>query len=322
MLSWPEESIETTSSSASQWRHSGTNNVLDFHGDPRTAELVVFSDGNHHMALLDALNTFAESHPELGGVFYATTPPAPIIELLEEGSLQLGNLVLSVKPHVFLSPPAVLDRLVAAGHMVGHAPFMRNRGSVLLVRANNPKKIRHVNDLHNDDIRLFVSNPKTERVSYQGYRDTLDALGKAQGLTADQVTETGTARIIYGECIHHREAPQALADDRVDAAIVYYHLALRYTRIFPGQFEIVPLGGSAAHPDPLPGNVIGLTHLGLIGKGGAWGARLKRFLLSESVAEIYRSHGLLPAQPAETGKKNAPEGAPELRRKDLRVTKI
>jgi hypothetical protein len=37
---------------------------------------------------------------------------------------------------------------------------------------------------------------------------------------------------VWGQRIHHREAPEALADGQADAAIVYFHLALRYTGIF------------------------------------------------------------------------------------------
>ena len=55
--------------------------------------------------------------------------------------------------------------------------------------------------------------------------------------------ELSGTKVEYGERIHHREAPQAIMDGRADVAIVYYHLALGYTRIFPSLFEMVPLGG-------------------------------------------------------------------------------
>jgi len=83
-----------------------------------------------------------------------------------------------------------------------------------------------------------------------------------------------------------------VASGIVYAAIVYYHLALRYMRIFPEDFDLIPLGGAVNVPDPEPGNVVGFTHAGLIGDGGPWGRRCLDFLFSSPVADIYAQHGL------------------------------
>ena len=106
ILVWPDEKI-SCNENPPKWGHAGSNLCLDFHGDPSSAELVIFSDGNHHMALAEALQSFCKQHPDLKHIFYATTPPGPILQLLKHGSLQIGNLFLSVKPHVFISPPHV-----------------------------------------------------------------------------------------------------------------------------------------------------------------------------------------------------------------------
>ena len=97
---------------------------------------------------------------------------------------------------------------------------------------------------------------------------------------------------VRGERIHHREAPEAVAAGRADAAIVYYHLALRYVRIFPDIFDLVPLGGTASRPEPPQENCIAAIHMALVGDGGRWGAALMEFLLSRTVAAIYARHGL------------------------------
>ena len=261
--------------------------MLDFHGDPVRARLVVFSDGNHHMALEECLRRFCEMHPEVGDVFYVTTPPSVLLNLLAVSGLDIGNLRLSVMPHVFISPPSVLNRLVAAGRMAVHRPFMRSRGNVLLVCRGNPKAIRDIGDLARADVRLFLSNPTSEAASYEVYRATLEGLARRQGVTLN-IPEM---RIVYGERIHHREAPQALVDGRADAALVYYHLALRYMRIFPQRFEIVALDG-APSDQAFPENVISRFHVGMIGDGGEWGGQLLAFLLGNGVTDIYRRHGL------------------------------
>jgi hypothetical protein len=269
------------------WQQAGSNLLLDFHGDPAGADLVVFSDGNHHMALGETLRRFQVRVPELKGVFHATTPPRPIVTLLRKGRLQLGNFVLSVAPHLFIGPPQVLDALVAEGYMDRHLPFVRNQGNVLLVKKGNPKKITSVADLQRAGITVFLSNPDTERASYSSYHDTLVNLSK-EGQSEPRF------EIHYGQQIHHREAPEVVMHGRADAAVLFYHLALYFTRRFPDAFELVPLGGSAERPAPLEGNPIGYTHAGLIGEGGAFGRALLDFLHSQEVGTIYRRHGLCP----------------------------
>ena len=293
-LEWPEE-LAGSGTELLRWEQPGSNISLDYHGDPVKAELVVYSDGNHHMALGEALDVFARQKGP-AHIFYATTPPGPIVTILREGGLRLGNLIISLKPHVFIGPPGVLDKLIADGFMDGRAPFVKNQGNVLLVKKGNPGQIHTVADLARDEVRLFLSNPDTEKASYQAYYNTLKAISDqdpaAKGFLEDKVAR---GRVVFGSLIHHREAPRAVADGSADAAMVFYHLALRYTRIFPGVFEIIPLGGSPERPDPVPGNVVGRTYIGLVGDGGAWGRSLLDFLASDQVSEIYKYHGLLPA---------------------------
>jgi len=294
-LRWPRETA-TTAIDAFDWMHPETNICLDFHGDPWRARLVVFSDGNHHMALQECLQQFLACHDAVRDIFYVTTPPAVLLDALKSGAVCIGNLHVSASPHVFISPPAVLDQLVAQELMTAHRPFMRSRGNVLLVRRGNPKAIREVRDLARDDVRLFLSNPITEKASNQVYVTSLKALALQSGITLDFLDSaldlSGGGRVCFGERIHHREAPQALADNRADVAVVYYHLALRYARIFPELFEIIPLGGQAQDPQPAPGNVISVFHAGVVGDGGEWGTQLYDYLMGTEASGIYRYHGL------------------------------
>ncbi len=295
-LLWPEESARAARGDEPRFAQPGSNICLDFHGDPAHAQLVVFSDGNHHMALEQALRAFAAKHPEVGEIFYTTTPPRVALQMLRAGCLHIGNLRLAIAPHVFISPPQLLDPLVAEGRMSAHVPFMRCRGVVLLVKKDNPKHIAGVADLLRDDVRLFLSNPVTEKVSYQIYTECLRRLGMQHGLTLDFLVhapgQPNPNKLIYGEAIHHREAPQAVVDGRVDTALVFYHLALRYQRIFPELFDFVWPEGSVGEQSC----DINYFNAGLIGDGGAWGKLLLDFLLSDTVSQIYQAHGLLPAK--------------------------
>ncbi len=291
MLKWPEE-LPQAALEEPRWSQAGSNICLDFHGDPQRARLVVFSDGNHHMALAETIQAFVRRSPDVSEIFYLTTPPAVLLRLFEAGGICVGNLRFSVAPHIMISPPPILDRAVTAGRMRSHQPFMRSLGNVLLVRKDNPKSIRSIADLARPDVKLFLSNPVNETASYQVYADSLKALAGRAGLELDFLSDPAevTERVVYGERIHHREAPQALADERADAAFLYYHLALRYTRIFPDWFEIVPVDDTPAAPSAE--NVVSHFHAGMIDGGGEWGAQMLDFLFSEEVERIYHHHGL------------------------------
>lgn len=293
---WPTETARHEPEGFFQWSHASSNMVLDFHGDPIKAKTTVLSDGNHHMALQAVAAQFLEITPDVEDVFYVTLPPGLIKQIVLHGGIHIGNLHLTIRPDIVLSPRLVLHELLETGHVTRLSPFMKNQGNVLLVKKNNPKKITGIADLFRDDIKLFISNPRTERVSHLGYRATLLNTAKAQGLDEVQLAARIDQRgknIVYGEQIHHREAPVSIIEDKCDVAVVYYHLGLRYQRIFPASLEFIPLGGTKNEPQPDNNNVISETYMGICSKAGEWGQALWDYLLSDPVTKIYEYHGLV-----------------------------
>lgn len=297
-LPWPDELAGWAPAGVGESRfvQPGSNICLDFHGDPLRARLVVFSDGNHHMALREVLATFRAANPAVEDIFYTTTPPGVALGLLRTGHVDIGNLRLSVKPHVMIGPPLVLGQAVADGYMAGYRPFMRSQGVALLVMKGNPKGILGFADLLRHGVRLFLSNPLTEKVSYEIYRNALYRLASTEGMAPGFLDHVpglpDPSKLVYGEAIHHREAPQALVDGRADVAVVFYHLALRYQRIFASLFDFVQPAAWVQDQDQDQEKEIGRADCGLIGNGGAWGAALLDFLSTNAVTQIYRSHGL------------------------------
>lgn len=290
VLPWPLEAAVPPDDAHAELSVPGSNIVLDLHGNPMRAKLAVFSDGNHHMALEEALRAFVEANPEVDDIFYATTPPRVIVETLEAGTLRLGNVSLSITPHVFISPGDVLENLHSKGLVGPHAPMMTSTGLAILVRKGNPRKVSGPLDLLGPDVKLAISNPVTERASFSVYCAALCAFAEADGRSA-----TDTERHLSGDepvnsqIIHHREIPQILASGLADASLIYYHLALRYTRIFPDLFDLIEVDLNAT---PDPSRYVTPYHLALVGDGGEFGARFADFYRSPEAAEIYRRHGL------------------------------
>ncbi len=293
-LNWPLEAAWPGNDPDLYWNDGRHNCVLDFHGDLQRARLVVFSDGNHHMALQDCVQAFLEKYPKANDVFYLTLPPGLYNRILRSGALRMGNLRLSMQAHVLIGPDAALRTWLNNGRLKNITPFAHSLGNVLLVRKGNPKAVQGIADLYRDDIRIFISNPETEKASYMVYRDTLLALAKSSGLDR-QVLKQRLAHpadgVIHGQHIHHRESPQALAADQVDVTPLYYHLALRYLTVFPDKFEIIDLPGVGLKPCT-PEQVITEYCIGALDDAGDYGELFVTFMRSEQAGAIYQRHGL------------------------------
>jgi len=288
VLHWPMENATGEPPAAADLTVDGSNILLDLHGDPTRARLVVFSDGNHHMALEESLQAFLRLHLECEDVFYATTPPRIVVEALASGVLSSGNLRLRCAAHVFISPDEVLATLHRRGLVGVPAPFMRSDGLALLYRRENPAGVGAAEDLLRADLRLALSNPSTESASFSVYERAVLAVARRAGEDVEAVR-----RRLHGESvlksrvIHHREIPALIAADRADLSLVYRHLALRYTRIFPDVFAHRVVDGAL-----LDDGCISHYHAAAVGDAGPYGRQLLEFLRSETVARIYRSHGL------------------------------
>lgn len=295
-LPWPPEAAEYPDEKTRTFAAPGSNWVLDFHGDPARAGLAVFSDGNHHMALEAAVRAFVAANPDVGDVFYTTTPPAPLIDALKGEGLAIGNLRISRKPDVFIGPDNIIQGLASEGWVNQNAAFAESRGNVLLVRKGNPKGISTVADLLRDDVILTSSNPVTEKASFSVYKEALCNLARDAGIDEAAVVSKLTVagpHTRHSQVIHHREVPELIGAGHADVAMVYYHLALRYSRIFPDIFEFVDITGVLAE-QPAVNDPKTRYYVGLVGDGGTWGKELVAFMQGDTAQQLYQDHGLRP----------------------------
>lgn len=293
-LSWPAEAAQYPDDSVRAFAAPGSNLVLDFHGDPAKAGLAVFSDGNHHMALEASISAFLTANPDVIDVFYTTTPPAPLVAALKGNGLVLGNLRISRKPDVFIGPGNILDGLVNDGLITRHVPFAESKGNVILVRKGNPKGITSISDLLSDDVIVACSNPVTEKASYSVYAEAARGMAQEAGTDGDAIVEklsNAGPKTVHSQIIHHREVPELIAAGHADTAIIYYHLALRYTRIFPELFELVD-AGDVLSGKRSPTNPTTRYHIGSVADGGKWGEQFLSFMQDNTAQSLYEEHGL------------------------------
>ena len=288
------------------------NTLYDFHAHLSACDLAFSTEGNYHPALSELWPIFLAQFKDrpLANWFYTTSPPVPLDQITRQG-VEIGNLLATCKPSLVVATGKVIEKLRKAGLTEGPAyPLYQDRGAVILVKKGNPKQIHTVWDLGRNGVRLVTPNPELEPGAFNSYLGTIYGIATHDGhppggAGADDLINrifNSPGREPYkwlaGPRIHHRDLPWSIAYGRADAAVIYYHLGLYTKRTFPDLFDLVPLGGTCAAPQPLPGTIIG-TRLA-IRIQGQWTPRqqeardkLLEALLSEEFTEILKKHGLV-----------------------------
>jgi hypothetical protein len=217
------------------------------------AGLVIFSEGNHLMVLLSddivgAFPSWARSQPQyadldLDNIVVVTLPQPIAIQMLRSGAIALGNLTLDVSrrsgfyPDIFMGYPEPLRELHRLGVVAPQARFFcKNRGVALLVRKGNPFGIGGLGDITRAGARVALPDSGDVRAQCRAAADELLGKSGADALfSADVSTFPGRLGIM------HRDLPEMVARAYADVAFTWYHLVSYWARIFPNQFEVVPV---------------------------------------------------------------------------------
>ncbi len=306
-VNWPQETPTTI-----PFLTQGDANALnDMHGDV-SCDVNISTPGNYHMALRDAMY----GRPDLGHtglveqvaalygttVCWTTSPPVNEEQIPAE-SLQFKNVDLVGRPALAMGPGKKMNNLVRKGLVDSSTrqKFMRNRGNVMLVRAEKENQISGICDLKKG-ARFVTPNPPGSSASEGGSfgnfsgtlynviannaslpchanadeifndifsQDTSKLKTENLAVTFDhekflEVYQDEDVRWVASSRIMHRDIPYALCNNYADAGIIFYHQAIYLKRemaVLGCNLNIVPLGGSEENPAPLSGNKIGALHI-------------------------------------------------------------
>jgi hypothetical protein len=115
-----------------------------------------------------------------------------------------------------------------------------------------------------------------------------------------------TPKWVASSRIMHRDIPYALCHNEADAGVIFYHQA-KYLKETLGKtgcaLEIVPMGGTAEAPQPLPGNKIGTLFVAKV--SGTFPAKVSNardliynFLTTSTIwSQILADHGMIDPTP-------------------------
>ena len=221
--------------------------------------LVIFTEGNHLMALLSddivgAFSSWAKSQLQytdldLQNIVVVTLPQPAVVQMIRAGGIALGNLTLDVSrksgfyPDIVMGGPDPLRQLRKLGVIEPQARFFsKNRGLALLVRKGNPLGIHVLTDVARTGARIALPDAVDEAGSRARYRAAVDQLIGKSAADAFFAAEVPHFRGRIG--IVHRDFPEMVARGYADVALTQYHLISYWTRIFPNHFELVPVSGA------------------------------------------------------------------------------
>lgn len=314
LLDWPQDFPEA----ATYLTEPTANRLNDFHGVIDNCDIVLSTAGNYHMALREIWQTYLKANAselDIKNWFYTTSPPVADAQIKNK-VMQFGNLESHCIPQVAVGPDGLIQKLQAAGVTEGApVPILKSYGNVIFVQKGNPKHIKTVWDLARPDVTLVTPNPKMEAGSFKNFSGSIFNIAdadphKPKGMSAANLFDKifngdqkdcgqrgKRCKWVAGKRIMHREQPWAVASGKADAGFIFYHLALYFTQTFPDKFEIVPLGGSADKPDPLPGNKVATQNA--IRIKGAWNEKqlkarekLMEVLAAAQHTDVLDKHGL------------------------------
>lgn len=273
--------LAATAATPARFAAPGFDRAVDLHGDPDSADLVLFVAGNQFFVMPELIAAFQANYPAARSIFYETLPPGILRQQIESGELDVDELVLRVHGDVFLSGQTGAAKLRAEG-LVGESQAYASNGLGIMVRAGNPLHIQTMNDLGRDDVRVAMPNVKTEGIARQieaSYRlaggDALDATIMRKKVAVGTTIVT---------TIHHRETPAWILDGKVDAGPVWLTEARYQERIASGLVGVVLPPAQSVTETYVASPVTGTLHL-------AATQAFLAFLISPRAQSIYRSYG-------------------------------
>ncbi len=257
----------------------GVDNVPDLFGDINDPQLVIFFAGNQFMCIDDLLAAFKKEYPQYQRIFAETLPPGILAKQIEDGSLTVGNMRITLQPDVYT---AGKSRIVQMNNSFNDTATYAFNKLAIMVQAGNPKQIHSLRDLGRDDVKVSMPNP-----AWEGIAEKIEEAYKKAGgeelknkIMVSKVADSST----HLTQIHHRQTPMRIMYEQSDAGPVWYSEAW-YQQMIHHPIEMVMI------PDK---ENISATYMAGVLKNAPHPQAAKdfiKFLNSDIAKIIYKKYG-------------------------------
>lgn len=206
----------TPPESAVNFTIPGIDNIPDLYGDIVDPQLTIFFAGNQFMVVDDLIKAFKKDYPQYTRVFVETLPPGILADQIKGGSITIGNMRITHKPDIYTATKSIIKDMK---EYLDETQIYAYNNLSLMVPQGNPAKIKSLNDLGKDKVKISMPNPKWEGIGEQIQASYTKAGGEAlrKKIMETKVQDGST----YLTKIHHRESPMRILYGDADVAPVW-----------------------------------------------------------------------------------------------------
>jgi len=186
------------------------------------ANLTLWLAGNQFFAMEDVIRTFQKENPGVGNVGLITLPPGVILKAIAAGGWTYEGKEYRMQPDIYASVDlGHLKKLKASGTMDQFMIYTHNALDLMVVKGN-PKKIKGIDDLGRDDLKIMLPNPIDEGIMTFYAKKVLQnhkLWDRISGGKECKACDPGPN--VHFTVVHHREIPDGMKAGTVDAGIVW-----------------------------------------------------------------------------------------------------
>ena len=186
------------------------------------AKLTLWLAGNQFFAMENVIHAFQKAHPEVGNVAVITLPPGIILKAIKAGGWTYEGKEYRMQPDIYGSVDlGHLKALKATGKMSTYMVYTHSQLE-LMVAKGNPKKIKGIDDLGRNDLRIMLPNPVDEGIMTFYAKKVLINHKLWDKLSGGKECKACTPSAnVWFTTVHHREIPDALKAGKTDVGIVW-----------------------------------------------------------------------------------------------------
>ena len=186
------------------------------------ANLTLWLAGNQFFAMEDVIHAFQKTHPEVGNVGLITLPPGVILKAINKGGWNYEGKDYAMQPDIYASVDlGHLKTLKRNGKMKKYMIYTHN-ALELMVAKGNPKKIKGIDDLGRDDLRIMLPNPIDEGIMTFYAKKVLQQHKLWDKISGGKECKScDPSPNVHFTSVHHREIPDGLKANMVDVGIVW-----------------------------------------------------------------------------------------------------
>ncbi len=251
-----------------------------------SADLILFMAGNQFMVMNELLSAFQSKHPEIKRIFYETLPPGLELEQIKKGGAMFQGNYITGSPDIYTSVTAdAMEELKSLDLISNYHVYLHNR-IVLLTPPGNPARIKSVEDLARDEIRISQPGAMEDITKY-----IIDMYERAGGkrLVHRVMEEKRAEGTTILTIVHHRETPLRLKKGTVDVGPVWATEAV-YARSQGLEFEVIEPGERLDQRSRVNYYITRLNNA----PHPENAEKFISFILSDEAQKIYEKYGFVP----------------------------